>query len=367
LQLNSLVFLYTDHTAMSISNKKKEGVNSNFSSPILSSLMSSQNIYILTFDVNGQILEYSNGLKNILAIDNEFYFGKNIDALPLSKSEKPLVLLNFISGFPTSQKIYDVKLITSQGRILTMNLNVELSFQNENFVGGIIQFEEAKQNASDSNTFNNILSQSKFILKEPLRISKLFAQKLGEKITDEEPTKKEYLDFIISNISSLDSLVNHLIILENLNIYHLDLKSNKFEELLIVCVQKIKNIKVDFENNKLPKQILCDRDLMKLLIKLVIEFSNIYSTDKFSFLKIEGENLNNETKITFKMGMVSFLNHPSFAPNRPLKRIGNLKASEASGYELVIINQIVGLHKGNLKISLNQSNETEIEINLPNH
>jgi len=203
---------------MNVPNGKKEGANFNHSSPILKSLLSSQNIYILTFDNNGQIVDYSKGLKTILEIETECYLGKNIDALPLSKSEKSLSLLNFKSGFPTSRKIYDVKLVTGQNRILTVNLNIELSFKNENFDGGVIHFEAGKHNLKDANAFNNIMSKSKFFLKEPLRISKHFAEKLDDKITDQEPTKKEYLNFIRNNISSLDCLVNHLIILENLNI-----------------------------------------------------------------------------------------------------------------------------------------------------
>lgn len=345
---------------------KKEGTNSNFSSPILKSLLSSQNIYILTFDSNGQILDSSEGLKIILDNEPHFYEGKNIDTLPLSKSEKPLVLLNFKKGFPSSQKIYDVKLITGQGRILTMNISIELSFSNENLIGGVVHFEIGKQNLQAPNAFNNIMSKSKFFLKEPLRISKHFAEKLADKISDKESTKNEYLTFIIDNISSLDSLVNHLIILENLNIYKADLKPNKFEEIVIIGIQETKERKVNFQNITSQKQIFCDRDLMKLLITMTINISRYYTKTDPSFIKIEEENLQKKTKLIFRLGAISFLDHPSFAPNLPLKRIGNLKDPKTSGYELVIINQIVKLHKGSLKISINNENETEIEIKLPN-
>jgi len=119
-------------------------------------------------------------------------------------------------------------------------------------------------------------------------------------------------------------------------------------------------------DQEIPKQVFCDRDLMKLLIKLVVSFSDYYPNIDKTFLRIEGKNLERESKLVFKMGAVSFLDHPSFSPNRPLKRIGNIKTSKASGYELVIINQIVKLHRGSLKISINNVNETEIELNLPN-
>ncbi len=350
---------------MTATNSNSEGNNYNFSSPFLKALLSSQNIYLLTFDINGQILDYSEGLKSLFEVENEFYVGKNIESLSLSKSEKPLILLNFKKGFSTSQKIYDVKFVTGQGRILTMNLSIELSFSKEKLTGGVIHFETGKQNLQSQNGFNNLLSKSKFFLKEPLRISKLFAEKLGERITNQEPTKKEYLNFIIDNISSLNYLVNDLIILENLNAYHLDLQDNNFEEIVIIGVQESKGSDVEILKKAMPQQVYCDRSMMKLLLKTMIKFSEFYPSMSPNYVKIEGTNLEKVTNIIFKMRDVSFLDHPSFAPNRSLKRISNLQTSNTSGYELVIIDQIVKLHNGLLKISINDQSETEIEINLP--
>ncbi len=350
---------------MSVTNNKQEGNGYNFSAPFLNALLASQNIYLLTFGVNGQILEYSEGLKSLFEVEKKFYIGKNIDSLPLSKSEKPLVLLNFKKGFSTSQKIHDVKLVTGQGRVLTIDLSIELSFSSEKLIGGVIHFESVKQNFQSPNAFTNLLSKSKFFLKEPLRISKIFAEKLGERITDQEPTKKEYLNFIIDNISSLDYLVNDLIILENLNTYHPDLQHNNFEELIIIGAQECKASQVKILKNIMSKQVYCDRSLIKLLVVKMVNFSKFYSKTTSSYLKIKDENLDQCSKIIFKMGAMSFLDHPSFSPKQSLKRISNIQTSNTSGYELVIIDQIVEMHNGFLKIFLNDQNETEIEISIP--
>lgn len=339
--------------------------------PPLRSLLNADNIAICFFGQNSIITGYSSGFEKLLKFRKDFFIGKKLAGLPFSKIDEMLGFPSLNTSLADFQTFKAVKFINGHGQISSIDLHLTLARQGNEITGGTILLEKVSEPELKTENHYNLLSKSEYYLKEPLRISTVFAKRLKDSIEQNDQNQsQEYVYYVAKNLKKLNRLLDHLVTLENLNPKKLKKSKINTEVLWLLELQKASKAEdigsPKITMNQFPEAIWGDKDLMRKMLNLIIEFAALYPpNDLENFIEFSGEEFDKTIKLYFAFNKIDFIEHPKFSVQNPLNKVADLNNLPVSGYELVLINQIVLNHGGELEIQLMKNGHTLLQITLP--
>lgn len=359
--------LLMDDTTIS----RRQATQTTTTDPTLQMLLNAENIAVCFFDKVGDITCYSRGFDKLLLFRKDFFAGKNLAGLPFSKIDEMLGFPHLDSRIADFQIFKAVKFINGHGQISNIDVHLTVARSGEEVTGGSILLEKTAEINTKERAHQNLLSKSQFYLKEPLRISSVFANMLKESIdTDQKTQAQEYVYYVSKNLKKLNRLLDHLVFLENLNFKTLKISNVNLEISWLLELQKAKKEgdapEPKITMNEFPATVSGDKELIRKMLNLIIEFATLYPGEKEEkFIEFSGETAGDFVKLYFVFNSLDFIDHPKFAPSQPLNKVVDLNNMPVSGYELVLIRQIIQAHGGDLEIQLMKNGNSLMKITLP--
>lgn len=328
-------------------------------------LLQAENIAIVFFDDAGIIQDYSVGFEKMMGFRKDFFRNKPLYSLPFSKIEEMLGFPEINTNLADSQSFRTVKFINGSGAIGEVDLHLNISRKGEKIIGGSIIIDKIKKEEDLRNFSQFLLTKSEFHLKEPLRIAKMFADMMELKVgKDSDKESREFTFFISKNLKKLETLLVHLILLENLNFKKLEPSIVNTEMLWLLELQK-RNDECKVKFGPHPPDIVGDKSLLKLLIHNVLEFAENYAVNVEKHFEFSADREGDWQVLHFVFNGMDFINNHKFSTVAPIHRAIDISNLPASGYELMIINKIVELMEGNLSLGLLNNGHTHLKIQLP--
>jgi signal transduction histidine kinase len=190
-------------------------------------------------------------------------------------------------------------------------------------------------------------------------------------VLSKERIHEEYINHIsalVKDLKALNSLLNSLLELAQINKYNdIQLSGVRIDELVYSAIQQVK---VKYPNRKIIPKILYPENENDLLTRgnsglLIIAFKNlIENACKFSNddVTIEILLLEKILKIIISDKGIGIPPNELNLVLKPFKRASNVKFKNGFGIGLSLVNKIIELHEGEMKIYSIENEGTRVEI-----
>ncbi len=226
-----------------------------------------------------------------------------------------------------------------------------------------------KQNSKLLNT-NKTLEEYNYVASHDLRtpiinilsFAKLLKNQKGENIKEDEKT---CLDFIIKGAKEMDNMTNDLM--------HFSLiKEVNKEKVNIIEIIKSIEKELEIENeyeltiNEIPKEIEADKQLIKIVIKNIIENAiKFIEINKMPTINVSGKANKKQYKIIIEDKGIGIEEKDKEKIFGIYKRLNNKQTYKGSGIGLAIAKKIIDLHEGEIWVESQINEGTKVFITLP--
>ena len=268
-------------------------------------------------------------------------------------------------------KIYDLSAEAATGselnRKLTMILGEGAVFFIILLTGFLLTYRSFRKELEVGNQQKNFLLAITHELKTPIASSKLFAETILSRDISKEK-RDDILDKIIKDQTRLEKLVENILLISKVEEHKQHLEREKvncreFIESVIKGLDLSETAKVDVDSEI---EIKIDRFYFTSVIQNLHENAIKYSTDKEEIVW-SAHQLGNSIFIQIKDQGVGVPSNQREKIFDLFHRIGdeNTRETKGTGVGLYIVQKIVTLHNGAIKVKDNQPQGSIFEIELP--